>query len=125
MIDKRNLIEKISEAIESAEIGHSLSLTRLIDGESTYTLEYDDGGGPLEFSDIHDGYEHIRQRKRKAQAEAVIDVMNLDLLATLEDIEQQARRHKHSTAESDGTHIALENIENLARLAIASAKAGA
>ena len=66
------LIAKVAEAIESAEVGYSLNLTRLVDGEHTYTLTYSDGAGPFEFSDINDGYEHIRNRKRKAQAEAVI-----------------------------------------------------
>lgn len=124
-----SLVEKVALAIESAEVGYDLSLTRLVDGEKTYTLTYSDGDGPFEFIDIYDGYEHIRQRKRKVQAEAVIDAMNeetsRDLLSALEEIRQQAHRHKHSTAENNGTHIALENIEYLAKQAIAAAKAGA
>lgn len=69
------LIAKIAEAIDSAEVGYSLSLTRLVDGEHTYTLTYSDGNGPYEFGDIHDGYGHIRDRKSKAQAEAVITAL--------------------------------------------------
>ncbi len=66
------LIDRIAAAIESAEVGYSLTLTRLVDGERTYTLTYSDGTPPLTFDDIDDGYLHISERKRRAQAAAVI-----------------------------------------------------
>lgn len=68
----QHIIDRVAAAIESAEVSYSLTLTRLVDGERTYTLTYGDGSPPLTFDDIDDGYRHIRQRKRQAQAVAVI-----------------------------------------------------
>lgn len=76
MTPDRETIERVAAAIESAEVGYSLELTRLVDGERTYTLTYSDGTPPLTFGDIDDGYDHIRQRKLKAQAVAVIDALS-------------------------------------------------
>lgn len=67
----QHIIDRVAAAIESAEVGYSLILTRLVDGERTYTLTYSDGSPPLTFDDIDDGYLHIRERKRQAQALAV------------------------------------------------------
>lgn len=67
-----DMIDRIAAAIESAQVGYSLTLTRLLDEERTYTLTYSDGTPPLTFDDIDDGYLHISERKRRAQAAAVI-----------------------------------------------------
>lgn len=67
------LIQRVADAIDKAEVGYSLRLTRLLDGESTYTLTYNDGSEPIEFSDIDDGYAHIRARLHRARAEAAIE----------------------------------------------------
>jgi hypothetical protein len=68
------MIEKIAAAIESAELGYSLRLTRLVEGTSEYTLTYSDGE-THKFEDIDDGYEHIRQRRRKVQSAAVLQAL--------------------------------------------------
>lgn len=66
------MIENITKAIESAEVGYSLRLTRLVDGEHTYTLSYNDGTPSLTFGCIDDGYEHIAEKKRREMARAVV-----------------------------------------------------
>lgn len=75
MTPDQEAIDRVAAAIESADVGYTLRLTRLVDGEETYTLAYSDGTPPLTFSDIDDGYLHVRARKRKAQAVAVIDAL--------------------------------------------------
>lgn len=67
-------LEEIARALEDADIGYSLRLTRLVDGVSEYTLTYDDGQMHI-FEDIQDGYEHIRVRRREAQARAVLSTL--------------------------------------------------
>ena len=58
------MIERGADALERAEIGYSLRLTRLVDGVSTYTLTYDDGTPPIEFGDNSDAYANISAKKR-------------------------------------------------------------
>lgn len=67
-------LEEIARAIEDADIGYSLRLTRLLDGVSEYTLTYDDGQTHI-FEDIQDGYEHIRVRRQEAQSRAVLSAL--------------------------------------------------
>lgn len=69
---EQDIVAQVADAIDRAEVGYTFRLTRLVDGESTYTLTYSDGTPPLTFDDMDDGYLHIRERKRKAQAAAVI-----------------------------------------------------
>ncbi len=65
------LIQSVAEAIEAADVGYNLRLTKLIDGISEYTLTYSDGEEHV-FEDINDGYRHIRDRKFRAKAVAAI-----------------------------------------------------
>jgi hypothetical protein len=74
MIDE-TLIEKVGNAIEDADLGYSLKLTRLVDGEETYTLKIDGLAESFEFDDIHDGYAKIREMKFQLKAEAAIKVV--------------------------------------------------
>jgi hypothetical protein len=67
-----SLIATVAEAIASAEVGYSISLTRLVDGVSEYTLTYHDGSAPLTFEENADAYEHVRARIHRARAEAAI-----------------------------------------------------
>lgn len=66
------LIQSVAEAIESADVGYNLRLTKLLDGISEYTLTYADGES-FTFEDINDGYRHIRDRKFRAKAVAAIN----------------------------------------------------
>lgn len=66
------MVEIAAKAMDDAEFGFSLMLTRLVDGVSTYTLTYSDGSPQLEFEDTDRAYEHVAQRKRLTQARAAL-----------------------------------------------------
>lgn len=63
-------IDHVAAAIDSADVGFSMSLTRLVDGISTYELRMD--GNVEEFGDTDDLYARVREIKHRKQAEAVI-----------------------------------------------------
>ena len=65
-------IQRVADAIDRAEVGYHLRLTKMVDGVSTYTLTYQDSDESFEFDEIDEGYAHIRQRKLRAQAGNVI-----------------------------------------------------
>ncbi|RWP31770.1 hypothetical protein [Mesorhizobium sp.] len=66
------MVEIAAKAIDDAEFGFTLNLTRLVDGVSTYTLTYSDGSPPLEFGATDEAYEHVAQRKRLTLARAAL-----------------------------------------------------
>lgn len=66
------MVEIAAKAMDDAEFGFTLNLTRLVDGVSTYTLTYSDGSPPLQFGATDEAYEHVAQRKRLTQARAAI-----------------------------------------------------
>ncbi|TIM07563.1 hypothetical protein [Mesorhizobium sp.] len=66
------MVEIAAKAMDDAEFGFTLNLTRLVDGVSTYTLTYSDGSPPLEFGATDGAYEHVAQRKRLTQARAAL-----------------------------------------------------
>jgi hypothetical protein len=79
MVDQAT-IDRVAAALEGADIGHSMSLTRLLDGVHTYTLKI---RGEIEtFIDndeadaIDQVYTRIREVKHRLQAEAVIAALN-------------------------------------------------
>ncbi|WP_165915023.1 hypothetical protein, partial [Rhizobium sp. PP-F2F-G48] len=67
---------RVAAAIEGAQISHSLKLTRLVDGISTYTVTVDSETHEFVDTDtenaIDQAYAHIRAIKQRCQAEAVI-----------------------------------------------------
>jgi hypothetical protein len=67
------LLQKVAEAIQAADVGYNLRLTKLVDGISEYTLTYSDGEEHL-FEDIDDSYRHVDDRRFLAKAQAAIDV---------------------------------------------------
>lgn len=69
------MIERIADAIEGAEVEYHLRLTSLIDGVSTYSLDYGDGAEPLSFDCTDDAYAHIAQKKRLKAAHAALTVL--------------------------------------------------
>ncbi|MBY3432802.1 hypothetical protein HFN89_01250 [Rhizobium laguerreae] len=79
MVDQ-NRIERVAAALDGAEIGHSTSLTRLVDDVHTYTLRMD--GKVEEFVDdeddeaIHKVHARIREIRLRKQAEAVITALS-------------------------------------------------
>ena len=69
-----SMVEKVARAMEEASLGYSMSLIRLVDGVSTYSLKYSDGEY-LEFSSTDEVYEHVAAKKRRTQARAAIAAM--------------------------------------------------
>lgn len=67
------LVERIAAAISDADarFGFRCHLTRLIDGEATYTLTIA-GCSPMEFPGHDEAMEYVGERKDRARAEAVI-----------------------------------------------------
>ncbi|TIM16228.1 MAG: hypothetical protein E5Y67_03275 [Mesorhizobium sp.] len=72
VLETEAMVEIAAKAIDDAEFGFTLNLTRLVDGVSTYTLTYSDGSPPLEFGATDEAYEHVAQRKRLTLARAAL-----------------------------------------------------
>lgn len=66
------LFLRVASAIDDADFGFSLKLTRLLDGVSEYTVTFSDGTPPMVFPDTENAYEYIRGRKLLAKAQAAI-----------------------------------------------------
>jgi hypothetical protein len=64
------LIERVAHAIDEADCGYSINLTRLVDGEATYTAVV--GGKTREFDCHEDASEWVGTFRRKAKALAAI-----------------------------------------------------
>jgi len=62
--------EAIVKAIDEADPGHSIALTRLVDGEATYSARV--GGQCAEFPDMDEAREWVRQVKASLQSEAIL-----------------------------------------------------
>lgn len=64
--------EEIARAIQEADdaFGYNLRLTRLVDGESTYTLTMP-GHEPVQVSEMDEGYAIIAERRNKCRADAI------------------------------------------------------
>lgn len=100
------LIQSVAEAIEAADVGYNLRLTKLLDGISEYTLTYADGEEHV-FEDINDGYRHIRDRRFRAKAVAAIGAVNADRQARFEILQAAYRRGVDFAAE----HLNLDGDE--------------
>jgi hypothetical protein len=72
----KEMIEAVAQAVEDAEIGYSINLTRLVDGESTYTLRYQDGTPTLEFGSYDEASEHVGETRGERRARAVISALS-------------------------------------------------
>lgn len=79
----QDTIDRIAAALESADIGHTMSLTRLVDGIHTYTLkirgEIETFVDSDEANAIDQVYARIREAKHRLQAEAVIAALHAPL----------------------------------------------
>ncbi|MBX3504482.1 MAG: hypothetical protein KF895_03310 [Parvibaculum sp.] len=71
----------LAEALERAdnEFGYSMSLVRLVDGEATYRLKYNDGSEPLEFSCTEDVYAHVAKERASIRARAALSALGLEV----------------------------------------------
>jgi uncharacterized sporulation protein YeaH/YhbH (DUF444 family) len=74
MAKEKSKLEQVAQAIEAAEVGFKLNLTRLVDEVHTYELTYSTGER-FEFDNTDDAYEHIGQTKRMRAARAAIEAL--------------------------------------------------
>ncbi|MDW9478676.1 hypothetical protein GOB57_08155 [Sinorhizobium meliloti] len=111
MVDP-NMIERVAAALDGAEIGHSMSLTRLIDGVHTYALRMD--GKVEEFVDdeddeaIHKVHARIREIRLRKQAEAVIAALSPSPGSCAAIHSHTLRKAVRREEESDNPHLAEE-----------------
>lgn len=73
MIDQAT-IDRVAAAIDGTDVGFNMSLTRLVDGVSTYTLTMD--SKTEEFADTDDLYARVREIKQRKQAEAIVAALS-------------------------------------------------
>lgn len=67
---------RVAKAIEDAVVGSHIELVALIDGASTYSLTYDDGGDEvLTFTSYADAAGHVDNRLHRDRARAAIAAM--------------------------------------------------
>lgn len=92
--DLRAHAEALIAAIDAADCGHSMRLTRLVDGEETYTVTVGDQTAELPGAD--ESYEWIREVKAKRKADAI-----LTALAALHDEAARAALDKAATLIQD------------------------
>jgi hypothetical protein len=73
-VAETNTRNRIARAIEDADraFGYSMKLTRLVDGEATYTLSIDSEDGPTEHPSAADCYDRIEEVKNRLRADAVL-----------------------------------------------------
>ena len=67
------MIEAVGLAIDGADVGYSISLTRLVDGVSTYTATCN--GQTREFEEHYEASEWVSRFKLEAKARAAIRVI--------------------------------------------------
>lgn len=100
--DLRAHAEALIAAIDAADCGHSMRLTRLVDGEETYTVTVGDQTAELPGAD--ESYEWIREVKAKRKADAI-----LTAVAALHD---EAARGMREAAASVAEHRCDDGEDN-------------
>lgn len=113
MIDQE-IIERVAAAIDRADTGFRMTLTRLVDGVHTYELEMD--GTVEEFEDTDDLYARVREVKQRKQAEAVIaalanpspepHVVGIDTRALAVEIVDQIHGYTYEHSHQPHQHLA-------------------
>lgn len=66
------MVARVADAIENAQIGYRIELTRLVDGIATYECRVDGLDTVLEFESHSDALDFVTARRREVQARAAI-----------------------------------------------------
>lgn len=113
-------VARVARAIGAGEFGYRMELTRLVDGERTYTL-WVPGEEPREFAETDELYAYVAQRKRMVSAGAVFEALQLP--AAFLDVLAERRRHVEEgwTPEHDDEHDNNEMADAAAAYAYVSA----
>lgn len=75
MTNTDELIELVAKAIESAEFSYRIDLTRLVDGEATYTLHID-GEDDRWFPSNDEAREYVAERRAQSRAKASLEAID-------------------------------------------------
>lgn len=70
-----SMIERVATAIERADLGWSINLVKLVDGCSTYRVDYHDGSEPVEIDGYEAALESAEKRRRVLRARAAIEAL--------------------------------------------------
>jgi hypothetical protein len=97
MVDHKT-IEQVATALGNADVGHSLELTKLVDGVHTYILKMDSKSEEFVDSEedtaLDQAYARIREIKHRKQAEAVVTALASTLIVSSD--ESSAAIHAHT-----------------------------
>ena len=76
---REQLLKKVAKAVIEGKPGFSQRLTKLVDGEYTYTIKYSDSDEVHTFvNPIEDDMgEHIREYCSRKQAEAILTALGI------------------------------------------------
>ena len=66
------MVERLADVMDEADVEYSIRLTRLVDGEATYTLTTSLRDGPLEFPSDEDASNYVQGLRRQAKVRAVL-----------------------------------------------------
>lgn len=66
------MVGKLADVMDEADVEYSIRLTRLVDGEATYTLTTSLRDGPLEFPSNEDASNYVQGLRRQAKVRAVL-----------------------------------------------------
>lgn len=107
-------VERVARAIDKAELGYSIRLTRLVDDESSYTLTYD-GAEPMEFESHHSASEYVSAHRRERNARAAIAAMSPVAAPTQEEVRERvfAIAHRHTSHTVAGWLVDALSCANL------------
>lgn len=80
--------EAITAAMDAADTGFKMELTRLVDGISTYTFQCN--GLTQDFDCLDDGYEWVREQKLAAKSKAILTAVEAAMVAGAEAMREAA-----------------------------------
>ncbi len=110
------MVERVANALEQADVRYRMELTRLVDGESTYTLTYGDGR-MFEFPDTDEVYAHVRRTKREVAARAALSAIPLDRVVQVLTEDAETFERYASIHAAKGTEDGRAKAESNAALA--------
>lgn len=113
-------VEAVARAIEAAAtVGYQIRLTRLVDGQATYTLTYGNED-PIEFPDNEEAADHAYERRLQDQARAAIAAMSASLSPDMGELRELSEKIDRAYYEwrdgGEGRRIADNNRTRFAEV---------
>lgn len=69
------MVKRVRDALRNANVGYSISLTRLVDGVSTYEVVIHGDCCMREFSSHEEALEYVTERREEGRARAAIETL--------------------------------------------------